>query len=258
MTALSPPRALFKQFFRSAPMPCPYLPGKVERKLFTRLSGAEAAELNSVLTRAGFRRSHDLIYRPICSACSACVPARIPAAKFAPGRTMRKIEKRNADIILREVPPRATAEQYHLFRSYQEWRHSDGDMARMTPADYAAMVRDGSVQSAILECRLPNGTLIGALLIDWLDDGASAVYSFYDPSLEDRSLGTYLIAALTRIVAARGLANVYLGYWIRNCPKMAYKARFKPLEILGAQGWEIFDSVSAHANDEESARDAAE
>jgi arginine-tRNA-protein transferase len=113
-------------------------------------------------------------------------------------------------------------------------------MARMTPADYAAMVRDGSAQSAIIECRDASGALIAALLIDWLDDGASAVYSFYDPAHEARSLGTFVIAALTRLVQARGLAHVYLGYWIGNCSKMAYKMRFKPMEILGPQGWEAF------------------
>lgn len=236
--SIIPPRFQpLQQFFRSGPMPCPYVPGRIERKLFTRLSGPQAAEVNASLSRAGFRRSHDIVYRPVCPGCSACIPVRIPVAKFTPGRGMRKIMARNQDFHTRLVPAGATAEQYQVFAAYQGARHADSDMSRMSLADFAAMVDEGRVNTHLLEIRDSGGRLRGGLLADRLDDGFSAVYSYYDPEDPRRSLGTWLILQAVEQCRRLGLPYLYLGYWIEGSRKMAYKARFQPLEALGRDGW---------------------
>ncbi|WP_029006742.1 arginyltransferase [Azospirillum halopraeferens] len=237
MSIISPHTRPLQQFFRSGPMPCPYLPGRVERKLFTRLNGPYAAEVNSTLSRAGFRRSHDIVYRPVCPTCSACVPVRIPVAAFTPSRSLRRVWRSNAGLTLAEVPAVATIEQYRLFSGYQASRHGDSDMARMAMADFAAMVDEGRAETSLLEARDSDGRLIGCVLTDRLADGFSAVYSFYDAAQDDRSLGTFLILALIERARAAAIPYVYLGYWIQHSRKMAYKARFQPLEALGPEGW---------------------
>ncbi len=237
MSVIKPEVTRLHHFFRSGPMPCPYLPGRIERKLFTRLSGPDAAGLNSILSRAGFRRSHDIVYRPVCPGCRACVPVRIPVARFKPNRTQRRITAYNRDLVMDECPALETAEQFEVFRRYQRSRHADSDMARMTRADYAAMIEEGNAGARMFEFRYPGGRLAGALLSDRLSDGFSAVYSFYDPVEPRRSLGTYLILALVEQARREGLSHVYLGYWIADCRKMAYKVWFRPIETLSDDGW---------------------
>ncbi len=239
MSVIRPQTKPIVQFYRSAPTPCPYLPGRIERKLFTRLPTAQATDLNSELTRAGFRRSHDIVYRPICPDCSACRPVRIPVTRFRPSRTQKRLAKRNADLTATLCEPTPTEEQYQLFMRYQNSRHSGSDMAEMSRADYQAMVAEGGASCAIVEFRLPDDQLVGCVLIDCLSDGVSAVYSFYDPDLARRSLGTTMILAVIGLVQESQLAHVYLGYWIRESSKMAYKSQFRPLEALGPQGWRV-------------------
>jgi arginine-tRNA-protein transferase len=237
MSIIPPHFAGLRRFYRSMPSPCPYLPGQIERKLFTRLEGGGAAELNETLTRAGFRRSHDIVYRPVCPACQACVPVRIPTELFDPNRSQRKILKRNADLTLTERPAIATEEQYRLFSTYQRGRHADGDMARMSFLDFRAMIQDGSSESRVLELRDARGGLLGAMLVDTLTDGLSAVYSFFDPAAERRSLGTFAVLATVELLRLRQHPFLYLGYWIARSRKMSYKSRFKPLQALGPSGW---------------------
>jgi arginine-tRNA-protein transferase len=237
MSVIPPPLRPLQQFFRSGPMPCPYLPGRIERKLFTRLMAPHATEVNSTLSRAGFRRSHDIVYRPVCPGCTACVPVRIPVRDFVPGRSMRRIVKANADLTVSEIPAVATHEQFRLFTSYQSSRHGDSDMARMSLGDYSAMVDEGRADTCLFEVRDSNHRLVGAILTDRLADGLSAVYSFFDARQDKRSLGTFMILSLVDAARREGLPYVYLGYWIRASRKMAYKARFRPLEALGRDGW---------------------
>jgi arginine-tRNA-protein transferase len=244
MSIIQPAVRPLQVFFRSAPTPCPYLPGRFESKLFTRIAGPGAAEANSVLSRAGFRRSHDIVYRPVCVGCAACVPVRIPVARFAPQRTLRRIARVNADLALSEVSAAPTSEQFRLFHAYQQSRHGDSDMARMTLADFCAMLDEGRADTSMFELRDGDGRLAGAMLTDRIEDGFSAVYSFYDPALDRRSLGTYLVLAMVERARAEGLANVYLGYWIEGSRKMAYKARFRPLEALGPGGWAPLEASS--------------
>jgi arginyl-tRNA--protein-N-Asp/Glu arginylyltransferase len=235
------------QFYLTAPSPCPYLPGKEERKVFTHLVGEKAGGLNNLLTHGGFRRSQSIAYRPACESCRACVSVRVVSEDFRPSRNMRRIAERNEDIIGEMRGSTPTSEQYSVFRSYLDARHRDGGMADMTVLDYAMMVEDSHVETRVIEYRRRGpdssinsrgtGALLAVALTDVLNDGLSMVYSFFEPDEEARSLGTFMI--LDHIARARrmGLPYVYLGYWIRGSRKMDYKGRFLPQERLMAQGW---------------------
>ncbi|MXU66182.1 arginyltransferase [Oceanomicrobium pacificus] len=236
-----PPTA--PQFYVTAPQPCPYLEGRIERKLFTALHGSDANKLNDVLSRQGFRRSQNVLYRPSCADCSACLSARIPVDAFRPNRSLRRVMNRNADLLREPRDTWATEEQFALFRSYLDARHADGGMADMDIYEFAAMVEETPVRSRILEYVQPqaDGTtrLMATCLTDVLADGLSLVYSFFDVSETRRSLGTYMILDHIRIAREAGLKYVYLGYWVQGSPKMDYKARFSPLEVYRDGGWRM-------------------
>ena len=203
----------------------------------TELSGTEAEALHERLSRAGFRRSHNIAYAPVCPGCQACVPIRVVSEDFTPDRTQRRILRANADLTVSEMPARATAEQFTLFQRYQKNRHADGDMAAMGYYDYRAMIEDTPISTGILEFRDAQDRLLGACLTDWLADGLSAVYSFFDTDQEKRSLGTFAVLWLIGRARSLGLPYVYLGYWVPESRKMAYKARFRPSEILMSGAW---------------------
>jgi leucyl-tRNA---protein transferase len=230
----------FHQFFATAAVPCPYLPGRAEKKLIVELAGRTAPAFYDELSRAGFRRSHRFAYRPACRSCAACVPVRIAVDRFAHTRSTRRVRNANSGLAGVMLAPRATAEQFGLFAAYQRSRHRDSDMAAMSYADYHSMVEDSAVRTAIVEIREPDGALVAVSLVDRLDDGLSAVYSFYDPARERLSLGTWSILWLVDECRREGLPHVYLGYWIAESPKMAYKARFPALERLADGGWTPF------------------
>jgi leucyl-tRNA---protein transferase len=234
-------------FYTTAPLPCPYLAGRTERKVVTEITGPEAEALHDRLSRAGFRRSHNIAYAPVCPACNACVPIRIPAETFVADRTQRRIVKANETARGYELPARATAEQFQLFQRYQRERHGDGDMATMSFYDYRAMVEDTPIETFMVEFRDADERLVGACLTDRLADGLSAVYSFYDPDMDRRSLGTWAILWLIDRARAMGLPHVYLGYWVPQSPKMAYKARFRPAEILAGGGWRTLTAADLDA-----------
>ena len=235
-------RRNFPQFFITAPSPCPYLQGRVERKVFTHLVGHDARSLNTQLSQGGFRRSQNIAYRPACDGCASCVSVRVPVNTFEMTRGFRRTLKQNADVAATVVKSNATSEHYSLFRGYIDSRHSDGGMADMTVLDFSAMVDDNFVDSRLVEYRVhdiidPVGRLIGSVLIDILGDGISMIYSFYDPDEAARSLGTFMILDNIARVKRLGLPYLYLGYWVRGSRKMDYKARFLPQERLTAEGW---------------------
>ncbi len=234
-------------FYTTAPLPCPYLAGRTERKVVTEIAGPDAEALHDRLSRAGFRRSHNIAYAPVCPSCQACVPIRIPTAIFRPERTLRRILRANADLEGFEVPARATAEQFQLFQRYQQARHGDGDMATMSFYDYRAMVEDTPIETMVVEFRDPDDRLVSACLTDRLGDGLSAVYSFFLPGMARRSLGTHAILWLIERARACGLPYVYLGYWVPESPKMAYKARFRPVEVLSGGIWRVLTDAEARA-----------
>ena len=232
-------------FYTTAPLPCPYLAGRTERKVVTELSGTDAEVLHDRLSRAGFRRSHNIAYSPVCPGCQACIPIRIDARAFEPDRTQRRIARANAGVVATEMPPRATAEQFALFNRYQKARHADGDMAAMGFYDYRAMVEDTPISSCVVELRVGADRLLGACLTDRLSDGLSAVYSFYEPGDEKRSIGTYIVLWLVERARELGLPYVYLGYWVPESRKMAYKARFRPSEVLLGGSWRVLSEAAA-------------
>ncbi|GLQ10002.1 putative arginyl-tRNA--protein transferase [Devosia yakushimensis] len=229
------------QLFLTAAMPCPYLPGKQERKLFTHLTGRRASSLHHLLSENGFRRSQNLIYRPACEGCNACQSVRIVAGAFEASSRFRRVLRNNADLSVDVRPTTATSEQYDLFKRYLESRHAGGGMNQMSFVDYEYMVEDTPVQSVLVEYRLrdhPAHPLVAVALTDVMPDGLSMVYSFYDPDLAHRSLGTFLILDHIAQVRSAGLSYVYLGYWVKDSPKMAYKAQYRPLEVQrGTLGW---------------------
>ncbi len=236
----------FPRFFVTNPGPCPYLPGKTERKVFTELNGEHADELNEALGRIGFRRSQNVAYRPSCLDCKACVSVRVVTAEFEPNATQRKILRRNEDLVVSACRPWSTTEQYELMQRYLRQRHPEGGMAAMDDMDYADMVEQSPVHSNVIEYRTQGkygraGELVGACLTDQQGDGLSMIYSFYDAEAEGRAgLGNFII--MDHIMRARkaGLPYVYLGYWIDGSARMEYKARYQPLERLNPEGWARF------------------
>jgi arginyl-tRNA--protein-N-Asp/Glu arginylyltransferase len=226
------------QFFLTPGGPCPYLPGRTERKVFARLSGNLAQPLSEALTHSGFRRSQAIAYRPACENCAACVSVRIRAGAFEPSRNQKRIVKRSGELLRAEVTAEATREQFALLRTYLDSRHPGGGMSDMGLFDYVAMVEETPVNTHIVEYRKHDGTLLACALTDRLKDGLSMVYSFFHPGEEARSLGSYMILDHVRAARAAGLPYVYLGYWVRGSEKMDYKVRFQPLEALGQNGWE--------------------
>jgi len=228
-------------FHKSSVLPCPYLPGRAERRIVAELTPAVArAGAFDALTAVGFRRSHGLMYRPACPSCSACVPVRVVVERFQARRTLQRTWRDNADLTAAVVAPRATVEQYRLFHAYQLARHRDGDMALMDFVDYRALVEESPVTTHLLELRDAAGALIACCLFDGAADGPSAVYSFF-ADLPERSLGSLIVLWLIEHARAAGQPYVYLGYWIEACRKMAYKVRFRPVEALGPVGWQPID-----------------
>ena len=236
----------FPEFYVTSPAPCPYLAGKLERKLFTHLTRDKPAKVVDNLLRGGFRRSQSIAYIPYCEGCAACVSVRVPVDQFRPSKSQRRTTNRNRDMVALRVENIPTSEQYGLFRDYIADRHGDGGMADMSVLDFMMMIEDSSANSSVTEYRVRpddalsldiDGPLVAAALVDRLSDGISLVYSFFDTGYGERSLGTYIV--LEQIAYARrlGLPYVYLGYWIDGSPKMAYKARFQPQEFLSPQGW---------------------
>ncbi len=240
---------LAPQFYVTAPQPCPYLPGRMERKLFTALQGDAASKLNNSLSKQGFRRSQNVLYRPSCADCSACLSARIRVADFAPSRSQKRVIRRNSYLERTASSPWATEAQYELFRDYLDSRHATGGMADMDLFEFAAMVEETPIRTRLIEYRTtpdtatdlgcdPYEALRAVCLTDILDDGLSMVYSFFDPSLMKNSLGTYLILDHVAIARELGLPYVYLGYWVPGSEKMGYKAKFKGVEIFRGGAWE--------------------
>ena len=234
------------QFYVTAPQPCPYLADRMERKLFTALQGDAAEKLNNSLSKQGFRRSQNVLYRPSCADCSACLSARIKVSDFTPTKSQKRVLKRNAFLDRSASSPWATEAQYALFRDYLDSRHATGGMADMDLFEFAAMVEETPIRTRLIEYRDAETQTVDDLyegvravcLTDILEDGVSMVYSFFDPKLMRNSLGTYLILDHVEIARSLGLPYVYLGYWVPGSDKMGYKANFKGVEIYRDGVWE--------------------
>lgn len=241
------------QFYVTAPQPCPYLEGRMERKLFTALQGDYARKLNDSLSQQGFRRSQNVLYRPSCAECSACLSARIRVADFEPSRSQKRTWKKNAHLGREATSPWATEEQYALFRSYLDSRHADGGMSDMDIFEFAAMIEETPIRSRVIEYSAPDedgeDDLLAVCLTDVLEDGLSMVYSFYEPSAAAASLGTYVILDHIEIAREAGLPYVYLGYWVPGSAKMGYKSNFAALEVYVKGEWRAVDDPSEYSAD---------
>ena len=242
----------FPRFFVTSPSPCPYLPGRQERKIFTELSGPHADEMNDALGRIGFRRSQGVAYRPSCAGCTACVSVRVVADEFRPNATQRRLLRRHSDLEVTACKPWATEEQFQLLRRYLALRHPGGGMTTMSDSDYADMVEQSPVSSYVIEYREPagpsgeRGALVGACITDYQGDGLSMIYSFFDAERPTRpGMGNLII--MDHIARARGagLPYVYLGYWVKGSDRMAYKTRYRPMEMLGPDGWSRYTDDTA-------------
>jgi len=238
----------FPEFYVTTEQKCPYLPGYFERKLFTHLTHDKSSSLIDDLLRGGFRRSQNIAYIPYCDGCQACVSVRVVVDELLLPKSQRRVVKRNRDLDAQRVPAQITAEQYDLFRSYIASRHSDGGMADMNVRDYTMMIEDSIVDTMLTEYRVRpedgldakaenTQPLIATALCDYLSDGISMVYSFYDIEQADRSLGSYMIIEHAQHARQLGLPYLYLGYWIAGSRKMNYKTKFLPQEHLSPNGW---------------------
>lgn len=216
--------------------PCPYLQGRVEQTIFTRTETPTAA-LATTLVQMGFRRSQDIFYRPQCPGCSACVPIRVDVQSFTPSKTQRRTLKKNADLVVVTSHPQPTAELFDLFHAYTSARHETGGMGSMDYAAFRTFMEQGATQARLMTARDADGKLAGAVLYDAVNDGASAIYSWFDPQATGRSLGVFLILSLLEKVRAQGKAYLYLGYWIGQSAKMSYKTAYRPYELFLDNQW---------------------
>ena len=212
--------------------------------MFAHLPLSDGATVNDALTQGGFRRSQNIAYRPACESCEACVSARIPVDAYVFSRSERRILDRNENLTRHLVEAEATTEQFDLLRRYLNARHAEGGMADMSWPDYVAMIEDTAVRTHLIEYRTKGtdegpGVLVACVLVDALADGLSLVYSFFDPNYPRLSLGSFMILDHVVQAGVNGLPYVYLGYWVRGSDKMAYKARFDPVELLRANGWAV-------------------
>jgi arginine-tRNA-protein transferase len=237
------PRA--PQFYVTAPQECPYLKNETERKLFTSLSGSDAQVLNNALSTQGFRRSQNVLYRPSCADCSACLSARIPVAHFSFSKSEKRVIRRNNSLIREIKAPWATSEQYELFKRYVNNRHEKGGMSGMSETEFASMVEETCVKTILTEYSTPdhiNSTIKAISITDVIEDGLSMVYSFYEPKLPELSLGRYMILDHINLAKEMDLPYLYLGYWVKGSKKMDYKSQYSPIEIFTNGKWSLLQS----------------
>lgn len=228
------------QFYLTAPYACSYLPDRQARSQVAAPGSLIDAGVYGELVRLGFRRSGQHVYRPRCDTCRACVAVRVPVAAFAPSRTQRRCQTSNADLELRLRPLAFDEAHYQLYQRYQAARHAGGGMDQDDRAQFCSFLLQSRVDSVLAEFSLA-GEVVMVALIDKLIDGLSAVYTFFDPELEKRSLGSFGVLTQIRLAQEIGLPYVYLGYWIGACNKMAYKRNYRPLEGFVDGRWQALE-----------------
>lgn len=254
MTELFRDKSCPPVLFESAPQPCPYLPGRKERKIFVFASDREAVELYDALSKLGFRRSQSFLYRPACKSCTACIPIRIRVGDFTCSKSQRRVLRKNSELKREIAPPRVDDELYRLFNDYLHDRHRDGEMAGMTVSEFADMVESSPVRTYLVKYFVQGESnacrrLAAACLTDVLEDGLSMLYSFFDPRIAKSSPGTFMVLDHVRIARAMSLEYLYLGYWVPNSRKMLYKSRFGQVDVYRNNRWCDIGNPGAYSSE---------
>jgi arginine-tRNA-protein transferase len=228
-------------FYATPEHECSYLEGFEAKTLFVDPQEIICTDAYSQLSDLGFRRSGKHIYRPYCSSCQACISVRVNGREFIPSKSQKRVISKNKDLTAIAVPPQFTDEYYELYANYINTRHSDGDMYPPTPEQFSAFLIEGGQQGCFYEFRDSQSKLVALAVTDYLTQGLSAIYTFFDPAESHRSLGSYAILWQLQEVKRLDLEYLYLGYWIRECQKMSYKVAYNPLEMLLHGQWIVVD-----------------
>lgn len=226
-------------FYATPGHSCSYLQDREAKTLFVDPQAIIAKDTYSELSDLGFRRSGRHVYRPHCDNCQACISVRIPVTSFTASKSQKRLIARNRDLKVRAVPPQMTPEYYHLYERYIIARHADGDMYPPSQDQFLSFLVEGDQDSVFFEFRDQNNTLVAIAVCDFLSQGLSAIYTFYDPDIPKRSLGSYAILWQIDECARLGMDYLYLGYWVKDCRKMNYKLSFRPTELLLDSNWVI-------------------
>jgi leucyl-tRNA---protein transferase len=235
------------QFYLTAPYPCSYLPECMARSQVATPSFLISTPVYTELVQRGFRRSGTFTYRPRCDTCRACVPVRVEAAAFTPNRTQRRAWQRHRALEVSLEPLQDREEYYALYQRYQAARHSDADMENDSREQYRNFLLQSHIDTILVEFR-EDGVLRMVSIVDILQDGLSSVYTFYDPDVPQASYGTYNVLWQVELCRKLQLDYLYLGYWIRESRKMAYKAGFRPLQGLVQGNWQPLDEAQLNGN----------
>ncbi len=234
MTSLSELR-----FFTTPSHACSYLPDHEATTLFVDPMAQVDRTIYSALSEVGFRRSGNHIYRPYCEACTACIPVRVPTSIFTMSRRQRRIWKKNSDVRVSPAVPAVSDEYFTLYSRYITERHADGDMYPADISQFRSFLVEGRPEACFYELRLGD-KLLAVAVVDELDNALSAIYTFFEPDMPERSLGVFAVLWLLDEAKRRSLEHVYLGYWIKDCQKMSYKSDYQPFELFNQNRWVVY------------------
>lgn len=216
---------------------CPYLEGQQSASIIVDPDHVIGVDLFATLSRSGFRRSGEMLYAPKCPSCKACVSVRIPVAQFKPSRSQKRVWKKNNDLTVQIENVNFNQAQFDLYLRYQRARHADSSMCDDDPSKYIGFIESKFSKSKFV-CFYLQDKLVGVSVIDQFAGGLSAVYTFYEPAMAERSLGTFAVLYLVRLAQVKEIPYVYLGYWIEESQKMGYKIKFQPLEGFINRVWQ--------------------
>ena len=224
------------RLFQTLPHPCGYYAARTAQNIVIDPSAPQLPQIYDIAVQRGYRRAGGHVYHPQCAGCRACIACRVPVERFRPSRAQRRCLARNESLSITLAPANYTDEYFALYGRYLRARHPDGGMDDARPEDFSRFLYTAWSPTRFVEFR-EDGRLLALAVTDFCVSGLSAVYTFYEPDCAERSLGAFAILSQLRIARERGLPYLYLGFWIENHPKMDYKSRYQPLEILRDGAW---------------------